>query len=353
MDFKKGYESGRFSETKLFLEEYGVLPNKVVFNLEEDSFNLGEITPEFIKEKFPEAIYAKVETLGEANNNSDVEFFDIETLTTPFDENSISLFEEKCFTFICPDKLIIWYCDPIDVGAKLEASLSILPRTKEACKATEVKLVAFNQDYYTISSNINPMEIDILENYNDDFFPVYKDIEEFLYNRESGLIVLRGKVGSGKTSFIRHLITTHPNNYILVTNTLAEHIASPEFISFMLDNKDSVFILEDCEQILMDRSTNFNGAIANILNMSDGLLSDIFNIKFICTFNADINKIDPALLRKGRCFANYEFKPLCLKKTNALLKRLNHPESTVPMTLAEIYNYNDTDCNVKTQKMGF
>ena len=353
MDFKKGFESGRFSETKLFLEEYGILPNKVVFNLEEDSFNLEEITPDFVKENFPKAICAKVETLGETNNNSDVEIFDIETLTTPFDENSISLFEEKCFTFICSDKLIIWYCDPIDINAKLETFISILPRAKETCKATEVKLVAFNQDYYTISSNINPMEINIEENYNDDFLPVYKDIEGFLTNRESGLIVLRGKVGSGKSSFIRHLITTHPANYILVTNTLAEHIASPEFISFMLDNKDSVFILEDCEQILMDRSTNFNGAIANILNMSDGLLSDIFNIKFICTFNADINKIDPALLRKGRCFANYEFKPLCLKKTNALLRKLKHPESTVPMTVAEIYNYNDADYNVKPQKMGF
>jgi len=139
---------------------------------------------------------------------------------------------------------------------------------------------------------------------------------------------------------------------------MAEHLASPEFMSFMLDHKDSVYILEDCEQILMRRTDGFgeNGAIANILNMSDGLMSDIFNVKFICTFNADIDKIDDALLRKGRCFANYEFKPLCKEKTRALLNKLNiEADEIKEMTLADIYNYGDKDCTeVKVaKKIGF
>ena len=154
---------------------------------------------------------------------------------------------------------------------------------------------------------------------------------------------------------IRHLITTFPKNYILVTNTLASHLASPEFISFMLDHRNSVFILEDCEQILMAREQNISNAIANILNMSDGLMSDIFNVKFICTFNADIDQIDNAILRKGRCFANYEFKPLCKEKTKALLEKQNiYIDNPEPMTLAEIYNYSDKDCiKQPTKKIGF
>ena len=39
--------------------------------------------------------------------------------------------------------------------------------------------------------------------------------------------------------------------FILVTNAIAAHMAEPEFIAFMMENKDSIFILEDCEQILM------------------------------------------------------------------------------------------------------
>lgn len=125
----------------------------------------------------------------------------------------------------------------------------------------------------------------------------------------------------------------------------------------MLDNKDSIFILEDCEQILMDRRENtFGGAITNILNMSDGLLSDIFNVKFICTFNADINCIDSALLRKGRCYANYEFKELSKEKTKVLLEKQGiYLDSYKPMTLAEIFNFEDKDNsnNTVAKKIGF
>ena len=90
--------------------------------------------------------------------------------------------------------------------------------------------------------------------------------------------------------------------------------------------------------------------------MSDGLLSDIFNIKFICTFNADMALIDEALLRKGRCFANYEFKELDSIKTQKLLhKRGFDVENPSPMTLAEIYNFSSRDYsnNKPKRKIGF
>lgn len=134
-------------------------------------------------------------------------------------------------------------------------------------------------------------------------------------------------------------------------------MGEPEFISFMMENKDSIFILEDCEQVLMAREENrFGGAIANILNMSDGLMSDIFNIKFICTFNTDVDNIDEALLRPGRCFVNYEFKPLNADKSAKLLESLGHSiDKPKAMTLAEIYNYKPEENTSKqvSRKIGF
>ena len=41
-----------------------------------------------------------------------------------------------------------------------------------------------------------------------------------------------------------------------------------------------------------------------------------------CTFNTDIKNIDEALLRPGRCFVNYEFKPLSKDKSAKLLESL-------------------------------
>lgn len=233
-----------------------------------------------------------------------------------------------------------------------------LPKLNTKPKSSEIGLIAYDNGYYTVKSKVNKMEIDIDENYNDDFLPVHKDIINFIDQQGSGLIILNGVKGSGKTSYIKYLTSQYPKKYRIVTNAIAQRLAEPDFISFLLEEKDSIFILEDCEQILMDRSENtFGGAISNILNMSDGLMSDIFNIKFICTFNADINKIDSALLRKGRCFANYEFKELSADKVKHLSEKHNLGINVMkPMTLAEIYNYESTDydsSNKPKKKIGF
>lgn len=233
-----------------------------------------------------------------------------------------------------------------------------LPRLKEEIECAEIGLIAYDNGYFTIKSKVNKMDINIEENYNDDFLPVYEDIKSFINQKGSGLIILNGEKGTGKTSLIKSFASKFPKKYRIVTNAIAQRLAEPEFVSFLLEEKDSIFILEDCEQILMDRSENtFGGAISNILNMSDGLMSDIFNIKFICTFNADITKIDSALLRKGRCYANYEFKPLSMDKVKALSEKHNLGINvTKPMTLAEIYNYESTDYDSSAKpkkKIGF
>ena len=251
------------------------------------------------------------------------------------------------------NKLSIYYS--LDYKEFADSVLDTFEHVKEEEEPANVRLVCYDNDYYTVVTKIEKTNINISENYNDDFLPVYNDLVKFVESNKSGIAILRGVVGSGKTSVIRNLITNHPAKYILITTTMAEHLAQPTFMTFMQNNKDSIFILEDCEQILVDRTAgNYSCAITNILNTADGLMSDIFNIKFICTFNADISKIDKALLRKGRCFVNYEFKELSEDKTKVLLNRQGiELDSYKPMTLADIYNYTDTDCTKQTNKIGF
>lgn len=229
-------------------------------------------------------------------------------------------------------------------------------RTKQNLSA-KIGLINVSQgDYYTQTSKIDRVNLDVNKYYNDDFLPVFEDIKQFLDTKGSGLILLSGEVGSGKTSLIRYLCSNYPHEYIIVPNSIAARMGDPELISFMTDHEDSVFVLEDCEQLLEDRSNNmFNNAISTILNMADGLLSDIMNIKLICTFNADITSIDPALLRKGRCFARYEFGKLTEEKVDALNKEFNLGiEDVKPMTLAEIFNHESTDYSEKKDvKFGF
>ena len=226
-----------------------------------------------------------------------------------------------------------------------------------------VNLVSFSADagYYTVDAEINSVTIDIEKNYNDDFLPIYDDIVKFLSSeeRKSGLIVLNGEPGTGKSYFIRHLIKNIDNNYVLIPPSMAENLASPEFTSFLMSNTDSVFILEDCETVIKQRSmADFTSAVSSILNMSDGIMSDIFNGKFICTFNADMGSIDDAILRKGRCYAKYTFGKLDKEKAKVILNErgITLPEDEYDdMTLADIYHYKDknVESSNKKKKIGF
>ncbi len=361
------YENGYLRDGRAFVLYNNVPPNKYTYNFGDNILiDLDKVDINTLKTKFPEALIIKSTIIDKSSTScaDEEEWIDITELELPISIEtrdittaSLDIYNGSVFYLINAKGIVIYYIDE-DPEALLNEIVKFLPKKPIVPKESEVQLIVYNQEYYTITSKIKPTNIDIHKNYNDDFIPAFNDLKNFVSDRKSGLAVLRGTKGSGKTTVIRHLITTCPNKYIIVTNAIAENLASPEFISFMLDHKDSIFILEDCEQILIKRGTNYNsfgGAITNILNMSDGLMSDIFNVKFICTFNADIEAIDDALLRKGRCFVNYEFGELCADKTKVLLNERGITlDKYVPMTLADIYNYENTSCETHAvKKIGF
>lgn len=361
MSLLNAYNNGALRLEMLYVELFNVIPDIYLYYKEDLKFDTFYLTVDKCKEIFGN-VDVRIIDQDKIYSTSKAEEDDYD-----WDENSNS-FKKKDH----PEVLIVqkdekWILSIDDTTIRVLSSyfdykglvqsvLKWLPQQEKQSKTASIDLVAFDNHYYTINSKIKRTNVDFDTHYNDDIKSMHKDLLAFLNERESGLAVLHGCAGSGKTFYIKHLLSSMDKQFVLVTNAIAAHMAEPEFIAFMMENKDSIFILEDCEQILMAREENrFGGAISNILNMSDGLMSDIFNIKFICTFNTDINNIDEALLRPGRCFVNYEFKPLCKEKSINLLKSLGHEiDNPREMTLAEIYNYNKEQVDKpKTKKMGF
>lgn len=204
----------------------------------------------------------------------------------------------------------------------------------------------YGDNIKNIKLEFKKFKTDIERNYNDDV-PLDKIIN-FLKSDSSGLILFHGEPGTGKTSFLKHIISTEiDKKFIIIPKEIFNIAGQQEFVNFFLNNKDCIFILEDCEKILMKRE---NGAsLETILNMSDGILGSTFKTKFICTFNTDLENIDEALLRKGRLNVRYEFKKLSLEKT-----RLHLPNANEEMTLAEIYNPEDNGAKrSKRKKVGY
>ena len=91
------------------------------------------------------------------------------------------------------------------------------------------------------------------------------------------------------------------------------------------------------------------------MNLTDGILGDCLSIQIVATFNMKREKIDQALLRKGRLIAEHKFEKLNLDDTNKLLKHLEKDmEVKEGMTLADIYNIDvEVHKTIKTSKLGF
>ncbi|MDE3247867.1 MAG: AAA family ATPase [Bacteroidota bacterium] len=187
---------------------------------------------------------------------------------------------------------------------------------------------------------VQPVSLDIDLYYNDDFKEVDATIRERLTRQnDKGIILLHGLPGTGKTTYLRHLIGTLQKRVMFVSPAVAANLTNPEFISLLIDNPNSVLIIEDSENIIMDRRYSQGPGVSNLLNISDGLLSDCLNVQVICTFNSALSTVDSALLRKGRLIARYEFGALSIQKATALSQFLGHERAySQPATLAEIMN---------------
>jgi hypothetical protein len=198
--------------------------------------------------------------------------------------------------------------------------------------------------------------IEIAELYNDDFVEVDKSISTFMSKQESGIILLHGEPGTGKTTYIKHLICKFTDReFIFVQNDFVSDLLKPNFVAFLLQNKNAVLIIEDAEKVVVPRDHSSEASVVStILQLTDGLFSDFLNIKIICTFNTDIERIDKALLRKGRMIAKYNFSALSPDKTAALAKKLGHEDVEGSLTLADIFGYDKLEFkNTNKRKIGF
>jgi hypothetical protein len=169
--------------------------------------------------------------------------------------------------------------------------------------------------------------------------PVRDFVNRFLSAGET-VLVLQGAPGTGKTRLVRAILgamSERKGDSAKVMYTADKRTLENDeiFVDFITGSHDA-FVIEDADHMLLARSSG-NHDLHRFLAIADGVVR-AQGRKIIFTTNLpNMNDVDDALLRPGRCFASVHTRPLSRDEAALLLRRLVDDEAQHSALLAGIF----------------
>ncbi len=320
-----GAESGDFSVEKLFAFYYGKLPNVYSIN-------------------FSTELKTILKRLNSKYNLSDENYLikleqgcKDQLLKVDYDKSAYLIkIADELLAFVSAGKADIYYSNDIDFSLIKELIQKF--KTKRSNKVSTKHFYLLrpeSADYSLKSIEVKDFDIDLNLLYNDDFIDFHKRVTDFINDKNTpGIILLHGKNGTGKTSYLKYLFHTLNKKFIVIQKRDFAHLASTNFYFFISEFNDAVLVLDDCDNMLS--FTNKTSALTEFLNNASGLISTNYVYKIICTASVGIHHINQKLFSKAPLVLRYEMKELPKDKANKLRSKLGIKSGvTKPVTLAE------------------
>jgi hypothetical protein len=230
----------------------------------------------------------------------------------------------------------------------LDDVISVIEDVADNSRKLEIRWITdADGNYYNLVEIMDDKVTDSLYPYITQGVDNY--IDEFMASKSS-IIILLGPPGTGKTGFIRHLLSRMDKKaYVTYNNQVFE--GDDAFADFVSSSSSGAFVIEDADLLLMSRESG-NDLMSKFLNIGDGVIK-MNGKKLIFSTNLPSTKdIDDAILRAGRCFGVLEFRPLTLTEAKAACKDFDLPdlEEDREYKLTEIFNRGKIKAR---KKMGF
>ncbi len=185
------------------------------------------------------------------------------------------------------------------------------------------------------------------------------DIQEFLDSDDwytaRGIPYRRGYLfygppGNGKTSAVLAL-ATHFNLDIGILSLKMANLEDDDLYSLLTNTpNNTIVLLEDIDCVVDGRDTEGSVTFSGLLNALDGLSSAHKQIIFMTTNHRD--KLDPALVRPGRCDMQKEFKNADTSQKIRMFERF-FPDSNLAPEFAEVANGDNSMATLQQHMMQY
>ena len=217
--------------------------------------------------------------------------------------------------------------------------------------------------FYMLRQDSGDFSADVIENlpeavtddflklcYGDDIMDWVGKFGENTLSRPGGLTIFDGPPGTGKTSLVTQMIRRLEKTHVFYSLSASQNrmLSDPEFVPFWQKQNTrhgdhvKVIIMEDAERLLWRRQGDNREAVSTILNIADGLLGRMLKLHLVCSVNATMDELDPAVLRPGRLMNHRRFNRLNrdnAKRIAAARELKFHPrEGVESYSLAEVLN---------------
>jgi hypothetical protein len=185
-------------------------------------------------------------------------------------------------------------------------------------------------------------------NYNEEVLAGFDYVVKQLNSEKpfGRLVIMYGPPGTGKTHLLRGMFSAlnlEKSKFIfLQPEFLFKHSVSA-LTRLLLDAAEDgdslILLIEDADDCLVPRQQDNMVAISTLLNLADGFIGNMLDIRVIATTNASKLGIDNALKRPGRLCRIMEVGLLSTERANVAVKRITGEDGSFKhdVVLAEVY----------------